>query len=249
MLYQGNNPILRIVDVAHIRWKGETFHVAPRKFSALAFRISGSAMIDQGGDTHCVNTNDILYLPQNMGYTARYTDTEMLAIHFVTLRDDRQVEVYPFRNGEQIYKYFLQAHALWQAKAPGYTVNALAQLYAILGTICEQETSVNLPPHFIQAVSFINGNYRNNALTVEMVCAHAGIGATTFRQLFHKHYQKTPTQYITDLRLEYARNLISGGMSIENAACESGFNDPKYFARVVKRAFGCTPKAFKTYGK
>ena len=58
-----------------------------------------------------------------------------------------------------------------------------------------------------------------------------------------------PVAYITDLRLEYARNLISGGMSIEAAAVESGFNDPKYFARRVKKHFGCTPSKLKTYGK
>jgi AraC-like DNA-binding protein len=38
-------------------------------------------------------------------------------------------------------------------------------------------------------------------------------------------------------------------MTIEDAACESGFNDPKYFARVVKKHFGCTPRDLKLYGK
>ncbi|MBQ3099216.1 MAG: AraC family transcriptional regulator [Kiritimatiellae bacterium] len=38
-------------------------------------------------------------------------------------------------------------------------------------------------------------------------------------------------------------------MPIETAAYESGFNDPKYFARVVKSRFGCTPRALKAYGK
>ena len=69
------------------------------------------------------------------------------------------------------------------------------------------------------------------------------------RRLFKKYYDKTTIEYITSLRLEYARNLISNGMSIENAASESGFNDSKYFARVVKKQFGCSPREFKAYGK
>ena len=69
-------------------------------------------------------------------------------------------------------------------------------------------------------ISFINSNYKNNALSIDMVCAKAGISATLFRKLFKKYYQKTPTEYITSLRLEYARKLISGGMAIENAAYE-----------------------------
>ena len=56
-------------------------------------------------------------------------------------------------------------------------------------------------------------------------------------------------EYITRLRLEYARRLIANGVSVESTAYESGFNDPKYFARVVKKHFGCTPRNLKTYGK
>ena len=82
-----------------------------------------------------------------------------------------------------------------------------------------------------------------------MICTEAGIGATQFRQLFKKYYQKTPMEYITSLRLEYARSLISNGVPVEKASFESGFNDSKYFARVVKKYFGCTPRELKTYGK
>lgn len=249
MLYNGENPILQITDVAHIRFPGGSFTVPPRAYSSMTFRISGNAAITCGSTECHVQANDILYLPQGLGYTAEYTDTEMIAIHFVTALDDSAAEVYTFENSEQLYKLFLQARSLWEQKEPGYPVYLLAQLYTILGTVLEKETKTGLPRHFLNAISFINANYKNNSLGIQQICAEAGIGATAFRQLFAKHYQKTPTQYILELRLSYARNLISGGMPIEAAAWESGFNDPKYFARVVKKHFGCTPRDLKTYGK
>lgn len=249
MLCNGDNPILQIVGVEHMNWKGDTFKVEPREYSALAFRINGSANIIGGGREYFVNTGDILYLPQNMGYIADYTDTEIIVIHFITLRDDSEIELYKIENGEQIYKLFLQALSLWKNKEPGFTVHTLSLLYSVLGNILEKEVETNLPPHFLKAVSFINSNYKDNSISVKMICIQSGISATAFRQLFKKHYEKTPTEYITDLRLEYARNLISGGATIENAAFDSGFNDPKYFARVVKKRFGCTPRTFKNYGK
>lgn len=113
----------------------------------------------------------------------------------------------------------------------------------------EKKTEINLPTYFLKAISYINANYKNSALNVETICVKAGIGTTTFRKLFKNHYQKTPIQYITSLRLESARNLISCGISIENAAYESGFNDLKYFARVVKKYFNCTPRELKNYGR
>ena len=249
MLYDGNNPILHITDVDHIKWSGGTYTVAPREYSALAFRINGTATLRANGRECAVNTNDILYLPQNMGYQATYTDTEIIVVHFVTQYSDRDIEIHSFDNCEQLYKAFLQLHALWQNKELGFNTYAMGQLYTLLGLIREKETKDNVPRHFLAAVSYINANYRDNSLTVDRICAQAGISATVFRQLFKKHYQKTPVEYITTLRLEYARNLISGGMGVENAACESGFNDSKYFARVVKKHFGCTPRALRAYGK
>jgi len=249
MLYEGNNPILRIVGVEHMRWSSGTFDVKKRQYSALAFRIKGTATIQTNQNEYRINATDILYMPQNMAYTAEYTDTEMLVIHFVTLQDDSKPEVYSFQNVEQIYKGFLSAHAVWKNKGPGFHVYVLSQLYMILGLILEKSTKINQPEHFLKAISFINSNYKNGALSMDAICAKVGISATVFRQLFKQHYQKTPMEYITDLRLEYARNLISNGISVESAAYESGFNDPKYFARVVKKRLGCTPRAFRDYGK
>ena len=173
----------------------------------------------------------------------------MLVIHFVASEKDSEPEIYSFQNTEPIYKLFLSALRLWDNKEPGFHVYVLSQLYMILGVILEKSTKRNLPGHFLNAISFINSNYRNGALSIDRICAEAGIGATQFRQLFKKYYQKTPTEYIMQLRLEYARNLISGGMTVEKAAYESGFNDSKYFARVVKRCLNCTPRELKNYGR
>ena len=249
MLYNANNPILRIVSVEHLKWENGSFVVEPRGHSALTFRIKGSAVITTGGKDYSIHASDILYLPQNMGYTAQYTETELIVVHFITAQDDREIEVYSFENSEDIYKMFLRLLSIWKNREPGYSVYSMAQLYTILGTILDSETKAVLSNRFLEAISFINSNYKNSSLSVDMVCAQAGIGATTFRLLFKKHYQKTPTEYITELRLEHARNLIAGGTSIQNAAYESGFNDPKYFARVIKKHFGCTPRALKVYGK
>lgn len=248
MLYHGDNPVLKIEAVEHMQWGDGTYRVAPRNYSALAFRIRGTARIESQGGTYPVGTNDILYLPQDLGYTATYTDTEMIVVHFLTRRSDKRIEVYPMEDSGRVYKLFLRAYALWQNKEPGYPVYAMSLLYEILGTILETQTITSLPPHFLKAMSYINANYRTN-ITMQSICANSGIGATVFRQLFKKHYHKTPVAYITELRLEYARSRIAGGIPIEQAASESGFNDSKYFARVVKRHFGCTPRDLKNYGK
>jgi AraC-like DNA-binding protein len=198
---------------------------------------------------YTVNTNDILYLPQGLAYTAHYTETEMITFHFVTEHNDSGIQVFSFENGEKIYKTFLQARESWKSRSPGFPLFAMSALYAVLGMICRKETHAQLPPHFLRAVSILNSSFTNGRLNLGEVCTEAGIAQSRFRQLFRLHYSKTPVDYLTDLRIEHARSCIAGGMSVEAAAEASGFNDPKYFARTVKKRFGCTPKSFKTYGK
>lgn len=249
MLFEGNNPITGIVSVEQLSWGGGTFQVAPRDYAGLAFRIKGTAVVTVDGQEYYVNQNEVLYMPQNLAYRAKYTDTELLVIHFETLRDDRSPEVYGPEDTAQLYQAFLRAHSLWENKAGGYSMYILSEIYRILGLIGEKETKTNLPPCFLVAISYIHSHFKENDLSVEAICHSAGIGQTSFRLLFQKHYGKTPVEYITDLRLAYARNLIASGATVERAAYESGFNDPKYFARTVRKHLGCTPRQLRLYGK
>lgn len=247
MIYDGENPVLRIVRVENLHWTEGYFEVEPRYYSALAFRIKGSATISYRDQKHFINPNDILYLPQGLGYTASYTDTETLTIHFITEKPDQNIEVYTLDNSEELYKLLMQAYSLWKNKGMGHMVYIQSLLYKIFGRLYENDRSSTLPANFLNAVSYINQNFRDNTLQIHTVCSATNICETTFRQLFKKHYKKTPVDYITDLRLEYARNLISCNTPIEAAAYNSGFNDPKYFARVVKKRLGCRPRDLKLY--
>lgn len=248
MLYQGENPAQKIIAVEHLRWGAGVFQVPPRTYASLTFRIQGEATVAYGEEACYVNPGEVLYMPQNLGYTATYTDTELITINFVTHHPDPRPEVYSLERVEQLYTMFLRAQALWESKAPGCGVQVMSALYGILGAICQAETSTKLPPHFLKAVSYINANFTED-ITIGDICQVAGISPTVFRLLFKQYYQKTPVEYITQLRLEYARNLISGGMAIEQAALHSGFHDSKYFARTVKKHLGCTPRGLKNYGK
>lgn len=249
MFFELENHITEIIGVDHIKWKEQYCTVMPREYSALAFRIKGSGIIYYNENNISINTNDILYLPQNIGYTAEYSDSELIVIHFKTQISDNIAEVFSFENTEKIYKLFLEALNIWQNKSLGYKILTLSILYKILGTIYKETQKHNLPRNFINAVSIINSGYKDNSLSIKQVCLEAQISETYFRKLFSEYYKKTPITYINELRIEYARNLISGGMSIDNAAYESGFNDPKYFARTVKKHFDCTPRELKLFGK
>lgn len=249
MFCSGENAIVKIVGAEHLSWAAENVNVPSRRYSALAFRIKGSAEIAVDDKKYRINENDVLYLPQNLAYSARYTDTEMLVIHFLTLRDDKAPEVYSADTHKMLYKKFLSAYTLWKNKNTAFTPYVLSELYGILGMLYQKKTESDMPKHFSAAISFINSAFKSSSLSVPEICRKSGMGETQLRVLFKKYYSISPTEYITELRLEYARALIAGGISVESAAAQSGFNDSKYFSRVVKTKLGCTPRELKLYGK
>lgn len=248
MLYDNENRILQLINAERLCWKAGSFDVKPRKVCALAFRVEGSADMYCAGKHFFIDAGDVLYMPQGLGYQVDYTDTKMLAFHFVTQKDDPEPEVYSLRNRSQIHQLFLQAAELWAKKEPGYMNFCTALLHRVLGVLCAENMENEMPAHFRKAVSYIHGHFCET-LSIGLICEEAHMSATAFRQYFQRYYGVTPTEYIRDLRLEHARNLIAGGMGIEQAAQESGIPDPKYFARLVRKKYDCTPRQLKIYGK
>lgn len=248
MICECQNPILSMLTVTKVSWEEGSYQVDAREYSALAFRVKGTGDFTSPVGNFFVGVNDILYLPQDLSYNVKYTDTEMLVFHFLTLNTDLKPEIFQPQNPEQIYKLFMQALMTWESKESGYLGRTYSILYKILALLFENNIKENLPDYFLKAVSFINANFKEN-INIKHLCRENGISESAFRQIFKKYYSKTPVEYMTDLRLEYARNLIARNMPITEAAIQSGFSDPKYFSRVVKKNFGCTPRDLKLFGK
>ena len=61
----------------------------------------------------------------------------------------------------------------------------------------------------------------------------------------------SPIQLINNLRLEEARRLlIATDSAVEQVSQEAGFASSKYFSRIFREKFGCTPSRFrKSEGK
>ena len=75
-----------------------------------------------------------------------------------------------------------------------------------------------------------------------------------------KYEVRFTTQFKKDLKLAKKQGKdteklfaviekLANGSTIEHAAFNSGFNDSKYFSRVIKKFFNCTPRELKSFGK
>lgn len=96
-----------------------------------------------------------------------------------------------------------------------------------------------------RAEAFIKENF-SHPIRLEDVAKLVYLSPTYFSRLFKKETGFTFPQYLNQLRIARAKNLLlSTGRSAKEIAAEVGYQDASYFAQVFKEAEGCTPLDFR----
>ncbi|MBQ8280286.1 MAG: helix-turn-helix transcriptional regulator [Roseburia sp.] len=85
----------------------------------------------------------------------------------------------------------------------------------------------------------------NEDLSLRSLAERFNINRTYLSTLFHQEMGTTLTDYINELRIEYATELLCNNhFSIAAVCTEVGFSDVSYFTRVFKKVMGQTPAQY-----
>lgn len=109
-----------------------------------------------------------------------------------------------------------------------------------LSSVCPEMTE-----YFSKVLSYTNEHY-SEKLSLSELSRTFGINYTYLSQLFKKKTKKSFPEYLTDIRLSHACQLLSGTkMKISLISEHVGFNDYHYFCNVFKRTFSMSPLQFR----
>ncbi|MFC0559153.1 response regulator transcription factor [Halalkalibacter alkalisediminis] len=97
----------------------------------------------------------------------------------------------------------------------------------------------------LQAKEYIDRNY-NKVVTLDDTADFVGLSPFYFSKLFKDRFQMTFIDYLTQLRMDRAVELLNDQtMSLKEISAEIGYRDPNYFSRVYKKATGESPSAYR----
>lgn len=223
-----------------------------RPSHGLALHTSGTKRYTfENGKILTVNQNDLIYLPKYSNYEVTcLQDGDCYAINF----DISQDAVFaPFtcriRNSASMLDFFKNAKAVWESRKDGYTLKCKADLYNIIYLMQQEYLQDYIPESkkrlILPALEYIHEHYAGEVLSVAHLAGLCSVSPEYFRAIFKSIYGVSPKNYITNLKIQRAKELLSSGMySVTETAFLSGYTDLSHFSREFKKAAGISPKQF-----
>ncbi len=96
------------------------------------------------------------------------------------------------------------------------------------------------------AKNYLDEHYAGN-ISLESVADSIALSAPYLSRLFSSQIGKTFIDYLTDLRIAKACQLLrEGRLSIKEISSAVGYTDPNYFSRIFKRVIGKTPSEYRS---
>lgn len=99
--------------------------------------------------------------------------------------------------------------------------------------------------HLTTAINFLQNNFAG-AISVDDAADRAGISSCMLHKKFLKYLNKTPYQFLLELRINRIRDLLDGtSLTLEQIAEQTGYGSKMALSLAFKRMTGVTPGAYR----
>lgn len=222
--------------------KGRAEKIFKRKSYGISFCIDGQITYTHNGTKTISDKDHVIILPKGQTYTLHGDKTGSFpVINFLcseALCDT--VEAFPIQNPNTYIKDFELMKSLSLFKEN--RAKTMSIFYDMLYRLSSQITSGSV---ISQAAAYLESNYDNPNLTNAELAKQCNISEVYFRRIFAKHYNMTPKQYIINIRISRAKQLLAEGALKVNAVAERcGFSNQYHFCRIFKERTGITPTEY-----
>lgn len=95
------------------------------------------------------------------------------------------------------------------------------------------------------ARGYIKKHYPNPDLSLKTVAGEVGFSPSHFSTLFSQEVGCTFIEYLTQCRINAAKEFLEGDRKLAEVASLVGYNDPSYFSYVFKKQLGVSPKEYR----
>ena len=115
-----------------------------------------------------------------------------------------------------------------------------------IDSVYEERSNIKGARYLTLATKYIASNYEND-ITLEKTAREVNISASYLSHLFRSGLGTTFGEYVSKLRIEKAKELLSATeLSVAEIAEKVGIPDANYFTRIFKKYVGISPNKFRS---
>lgn len=115
-----------------------------------------------------------------------------------------------------------------------------------------KEITVSDPDEVLirKAIKIVEDNMANSEFNVNTFAMEIGISRTLFYTKIKNITGQTVNDFVQNIRLKHAANLLAKtSFTVSEIGYAVGFNNPKYFSKCFKAAFGMQPTEYREKNK
>lgn len=167
------------------------------------------------------------------------------------IAEDRRVMAggEPIRNQIWLIFYGRRPIPQWYVSTKTPLYGHTGKVIGLAGVMYEIEQSGEYERFFRELAPVIRHfkDRYSHAISMTEMAALSGLSSTHFNRRFQQLLRMTPTSYLRSIRIQAARQLLSGtNKSLAEIAQESGFTDQSHFTRCFREGTGLTPGEYRT---
>lgn len=216
------------------------------KYWEIILHLSGTVTSVIGGIAYNIAPGDIMVIPPNINhdgssdvyYTDMYVQCENMDFSNFTLLHDLDGSVLSLMN--LLHKVFTEKDTSYKLISDN-----------LFSTICSYLYKYNIHSSkygFVEQLkNEIYENISNSDFHIADYIHKIGFNIDYTRRCFKEEMGITPLEYLTKLRLTYAKQLLlqETYISVVDVAEKCGFNDSFYFSKTFKQNFGVSPLNYR----
>lgn len=120
-----------------------------------------------------------------------------------------------------------------------YVENLKVRLTLIYNSCQKQRYTHNV----LLALSFIMDNYTQD-ISLKVISEYTNVNSTSLSTDFNREVSMSISEYISKLRINKAKELLTAEMEIAEVMDAVGFTNMRYFSDIFKKEVGMTPLAY-----
>ena len=237
----------------------ETYNPVGREDYYLIYIVEGELLLDMPNIKRPIGRGTAFIVPPKHMY--KYSgnpSTSYLFAHFTgsyaeDFLKECGLDILPTiienKFSAEIQSKFLSMIDVFLRNAQLSTQKCACMLQEILIDICENSRNNLDNIHLDTSLRHIH-SFFTSKISVPYLAGLENLSSSRYITVFKKQMGKPPNEYIIELRLQFAKNMLSGtNMSIKQISEHIGYNDPYFFSRLFKKHMGLSPQEYRKNNK